>query len=82
MGSQIAGQLAEKGYGVALRDVSSDILALAIGRIHKTQTTQVRKRIILSSELRYRMMRIAPTIHIKDVAPRPLLSRPCRRNWM
>jgi len=68
MGSQIAGQLAEKGYTVVLRDVSSDILAKAIGRIHKAQTAQVRKRIILPSDLRYRMMRIAPTIHIKDVS--------------
>jgi 3-hydroxyacyl-CoA dehydrogenase/enoyl-CoA hydratase/carnithine racemase len=68
MGSQIAGQLAEKGYAVVLRDVSSDILAKAIGRIHKAQTAQVRKRIILPSDLRYRMMRVAPTIHIKDVS--------------
>jgi len=68
MGSQIAGQLAEKGYEVVLRDVSSDILANAIGRIHKTQTAQVRKRIIRPSDLRYRMMRVAPTIHIKDVS--------------
>jgi 3-hydroxyacyl-CoA dehydrogenase/enoyl-CoA hydratase/carnithine racemase len=68
MGSQIAGQLAEKGYAVVLRDVSSGILAKAIGRIHKAQTAQVRKRIILPSDLRYRMMRVAPTIHIKDVS--------------
>jgi 3-hydroxyacyl-CoA dehydrogenase/enoyl-CoA hydratase/carnithine racemase len=67
MGSQIAGQLAEKGYAVVLRDVSSDILAKAIGKIHKTQTTQVRKKIILPSDLRYRMMRVAPAIHIRDV---------------
>ena len=68
MGSQIAGQLAEKGYEVVLRDVSSDILAKAIGRIHKAKIAQVRKRIILPSDLRYRMMRVAPTIHIKDVS--------------
>lgn len=67
MGSQIAGQLAEKGYQVVLRDVSSDILAKAIGRIHKAQTTQVRKRIILPSDLCYRMMRVIPTTYIKDV---------------
>ena len=73
MGSQIAGQLAEKGYAVVLRDVSSDILAKAIGRIHKAQTAQVRKRIILPSDLRYRMMRVAPTIHIKDVSPASLV---------
>jgi 3-hydroxyacyl-CoA dehydrogenase / enoyl-CoA hydratase / 3-hydroxybutyryl-CoA epimerase len=73
MGSQIAGQLAEKGYAVVLRDVSSDILAKAIGRIHKAQTAQVRKRIILPSDLRYRMMRVAPTIHIKDVSAAPLV---------
>jgi 3-hydroxyacyl-CoA dehydrogenase/enoyl-CoA hydratase/carnithine racemase len=73
MGSQIAGQLAEKGYGVVLRDVTSDILAAAIGRIHKTQTVQVRKRIILPSDLRYRMMRIAPTIHIRDVSAASLV---------
>jgi 3-hydroxyacyl-CoA dehydrogenase/enoyl-CoA hydratase/carnithine racemase len=73
MGSQIAGQLAEKGYAVVLRDVSSDILARAIGRIHKTQTAQARKRIILPSDLRYRMMRIAPTIHIRDVSAASLV---------
>jgi 3-hydroxyacyl-CoA dehydrogenase/enoyl-CoA hydratase/carnithine racemase len=67
MGSQIAGQLTEKGYEVVLRDVSPDILAKAIGRIHKAQTTQVRKKIILPSDLRYRMMRVSPTIQIKDV---------------
>jgi 3-hydroxyacyl-CoA dehydrogenase/enoyl-CoA hydratase/3-hydroxybutyryl-CoA epimerase len=68
MGSQIVGQLAEKGYEVVLRDVASDILAKAIGRIYKAQTAQVRKRIILPSELRYRMMRVAPTTDIKDVS--------------
>lgn len=73
MGSQIAGQLAEKGYEVVLRDLSSDILAKAIGRIHKAQTTQVRKRIILPSDLRYRMMRVVPTVHIKDVSPASLV---------
>ena len=67
MGSQIAGQLTEKGYEVVLRDVSSDILAKAIGRIHKAQTTQVRKKIILPSDLLYRMMRVTPTTRIKDV---------------
>jgi 3-hydroxyacyl-CoA dehydrogenase len=67
MGSQIAGQLTEKGYEVVLRDVSSDILAKAIGRIHKAQTTQVRKKIILPSDLLYRMMRVTPTTQIKDV---------------
>jgi len=73
MGSQIAGQLAEKGYAVGLRDVSHAILATAIGRIQKDQTAQVRKRLILPSELRYRMMRIAPTIHINDVSAASLV---------
>lgn len=73
MGSQIAGQLTEKGYAVALRDVSSDILAKAIGHIHAAQTAQVRKHIILPSDLRYRMMRIAPTTHIKDVGAASLV---------
>jgi 3-hydroxyacyl-CoA dehydrogenase len=73
MGSQIAGQLAEKGHGVVLRDVAPDILATAMGRIHKAQTIQVRKRIILPSDRQYRMMRIAPTIHIKDVSASSLV---------
>jgi 3-hydroxyacyl-CoA dehydrogenase/enoyl-CoA hydratase/carnithine racemase len=68
MGSQIAGQLAEKGYAVLLRDVASGILAKAIGRIYKSQTAQVHKRILLPSDFRYRMMRVAPTIHMKDVS--------------
>ena len=46
MGSQIAGQLAEKGYAVVLRDVASDILATGDGEDPSTQTVQVRKRII------------------------------------
>jgi len=73
MGSQIAGQLTEKGYSVVLRDVASAVLATAIGRIHKTYTAQVRKRIILPSDLRYRMMRILPTIDIKDVMAAPFV---------
>ena len=44
MGSQIAGQLAEKGYAVVLRDVAPNILAAAMGRILKVQTSQVRKK--------------------------------------
>ena len=68
MGSQIAGQLAEKGYSAVLRDVAPDILAKGMGRIHQAQAVQVRKRIILPSDLRYRVMRITPTIRLKDVA--------------
>ena len=73
MGSQIAGQLAEKGYSVVLRDVAPDILAAAMGRIHKTQTTQVRKKVILPSDLRYRVMRIAPTTSMRDVSAASLV---------
>jgi 3-hydroxyacyl-CoA dehydrogenase/enoyl-CoA hydratase/carnithine racemase len=73
MGSQIAGQLAEKGYAVVLRDVAPNILAAALGRILKGQTTQVRKKVIVPSELRYRLLRIAPTITIRDVSPAPLV---------
>jgi 3-hydroxyacyl-CoA dehydrogenase/enoyl-CoA hydratase/3-hydroxybutyryl-CoA epimerase len=68
MGSQIAGQLAEKGYSTVLRDVATDILAKGMGRIHQAQAQLVKKRIILPSELRYRMMRIIPTLRTRDVA--------------
>ncbi|HEY7129490.1 MAG TPA: 3-hydroxyacyl-CoA dehydrogenase NAD-binding domain-containing protein [Nitrospira sp.] len=67
MGSQIAGQLAEKGYSAVLRDVATDIVAKGMGRIHQAQALLVKKRIILPSELRYRMMRIVPTIQTHDV---------------
>ena len=73
MGSQIAGQLAEKGYAVTLRDVARGILATAMGRIQQAQAVQVRKRIILPSDVRYRMMRITPTIHPKDLSAVPLV---------
>ena len=64
MGSQIAGQLAEKGYAVVLRDVASEhSCGRRPDRIHENPNAQVRKRSILPSDLRYRMMRIAPTIH-------------------
>jgi 3-hydroxyacyl-CoA dehydrogenase/enoyl-CoA hydratase/carnithine racemase len=72
MGSQIAGQLAEKGYSAVLRDVASEILAKGMGRIHQAQMAQVRKRIILPSDLRYRIMRITPTLRLNDVTSVPL----------
>jgi 3-hydroxyacyl-CoA dehydrogenase / enoyl-CoA hydratase / 3-hydroxybutyryl-CoA epimerase len=73
MGSQIAGQLAEKGYAIVLRDVAPNILATAMGRIHQAEAVQVRKRIILQSELRYRLMRITPTTNVEDVSAAPLV---------
>ena len=73
MGSQIAGQLAEKGYGIALRDVAPGILATAMGRIHQMQAVQVRKRMILPSDVRYRMMRIIPTTDVRDIGTAPLV---------
>lgn len=73
MGSQIAGQLAEKGYAVVLRDVSSEILAKAMGRVHEAQAAQLRKRTILPSDLRYRMLRIVPTLRLDDLAALPLV---------
>lgn len=73
MGSQIAGQLAERGCSVVLRDVATDVVARAMGRIHQAQSTQVRKRIIRPSDLRYRMMRIAPTLRIEDLSGVPLV---------
>lgn len=73
MGSQIAGQLAEKGATVLLRDVSSSILAKAMGKIHQTQSLQVRKRMIRPSDMRYRMMRIAPTLRLEDLSGVPLV---------
>ncbi|HJR76812.1 MAG TPA: 3-hydroxyacyl-CoA dehydrogenase NAD-binding domain-containing protein [Nitrospiraceae bacterium] len=73
MGSQIAGQLVEKGSMVVLRDVSPAILAKALGRILENQMTQVRKRVILPSELRYRMMRVAPTHHAAGLRTVPLV---------
>jgi len=73
MGSQIAGQLAEKGHEVVLRDISPTILAKAMGGIHTAQTAQVSKRLIPSSDMRYRMSRIVPTIHIEDVGTTPFV---------
>ncbi|BCA56960.1 fatty acid oxidation complex subunit alpha [Nitrospira sp. KM1] len=71
MGSQIAGLLSDKGYAVALRDIAPEIVAAAMARIQKARTMEVRKKIILPSELRYRMMRIAPTTNMLDVGSVP-----------
>lgn len=73
MGAQIAGQLAERGSSVMLRDVATDVLARAMGRIHHAQSTQVRKRMIRPADLRYRMMRIAPTLRLEDLSGVPLV---------
>ncbi|MBI5853887.1 MAG: enoyl-CoA hydratase/isomerase family protein [Nitrospirae bacterium] len=73
MGGQIARLLAEKDIAVALRDVSGGVLAKAVGRIHDAQAPQLRQRVILPSEMRYRMMRIVPTLAMKDMARVPLV---------
>lgn len=73
MGSQIAGQLAQTGCTIVLRDVSSDILAKAMGTIHEAQSAQVKKRVIKPSELRYRIMRVAPTLRVEDLRAVPLV---------
>jgi len=68
MGSQIAGQLADRGYDVVMRDLAPDILASAMGRVHKALAGQVRKKIIAPSEFRYRSLRITPTTKMSDVS--------------
>ena len=73
MGSQIAGQLAEKGHAVVLRDLSPVILAKAMGGIQKAQTAQLHKRLILPSDMRYRMSRVIPTVRIDDISTTPLV---------
>lgn len=73
MGSQIAGQLAEKGATVILRDVSAPILAKAMGKIYQAQSAQLQKRVIRPSDLRYRMMRVAPTLRLQDLGGAPLI---------
>lgn len=73
MGSQIAGQLAEKGSTVVLRDVSAQVLAKALGKIHQAQDAQLRKRVIRPSELRYRMLRVAPTLRLQDLSGASLI---------
>lgn len=67
MGSQIAGQLAEKGCTVLWRDIAPAILAKALGRIHETQSAQLTKRIIRPSILRHRLMHIVPALDARDL---------------
>jgi 3-hydroxyacyl-CoA dehydrogenase/enoyl-CoA hydratase/carnithine racemase len=73
MGSQIANQLVEKACPVVLRDISSDLLAKALGRIHQTQTAQLQKRIILPSAVRDRIMHVTPTLHARDLNTVPFV---------
>ena len=73
MGSQIARLLAEKDYEVVLRDLSPATLTKAMGRMHEAQMGHVKKRIILPSEMRIRMMRIYPTIQARDLASAPFV---------
>jgi 3-hydroxyacyl-CoA dehydrogenase len=73
MGTQIAGRLAEKGYEVLLRDVAPDILAKAVENIFHAQVAQARKGIILPSDLRSRMMRVAPTLRTRDMGTASLV---------
>ncbi len=73
MGSQIARLLAEKETEVILRDLSGKTLAKALGRIHEAQAAQVTKRLILPSVMRQRMMRVIPTLNLKDFANTPLV---------
>ncbi len=73
MGSQIAAQLAEKGCTVVLRDISPHALAQAMGRIYKSQSVQLQRRKILPSEVRARMLRLAPTLRTGDLGALPLV---------
>jgi 3-hydroxyacyl-CoA dehydrogenase/enoyl-CoA hydratase/carnithine racemase len=73
MGSQIARLFAEKETEVLLRDLTGGTLAKAMSRIHDTQVAQVAKRLILPSVHRQRMMRIVPTLSLKDLAEVPLV---------
>lgn len=73
MGSQIARLLAEKDTEVLLRDLAGAPLAKALSRIHDAQAAQVRKRLILPSVMRRRMIRIVPTLSLKDLAAVPLV---------
>ncbi len=73
MGSQIARLLTERDVPVMLRDLSGDTLAKALGRIHESQAAQVHKRLIQPSVMRQRMMRIVPTLTLRDFAKVPFV---------
>ena len=73
MGSQIAGEISDKGFGVNVKDVEPKFLCDGMNRIMKIKKDDLAKRIISKLEYEMRMLRIRPTLSWDDFQSTPFV---------
>ena len=73
MGSQIAGEISDRGFGVHLKDLEPNFLCDGMNRIMRIKKDDVKKRIINKPECELRMLRIHPTLSWNDFESTPFV---------
>ena len=73
MGSQIAGEISDKGFGVHLKDLEPKFLCDGMNRIIRMKKEDVVKRIINKPECEHRMLRIHPSLSWDDFKSTPFV---------
>lgn len=66
MGSQIAGNLSEKGFNVLIKDLKPEFLSSGLKRINENQIKDLARRVITKPEYEQRLLRIYPTLNWND----------------
>lgn len=66
MGSQIAGNLSEKGFNVLMKDLEPEFLSFGLKRINENQVKDLTRRVITKPEYEQRLLRIYPTLNWND----------------
>lgn len=73
MGSQIAGEISDRGFSVNVKDVEPKFLCDGLNRIMRIRKDDVARRIISKSEYEMRMLRIRPTLSWDDFQSTPFV---------
>ena len=63
MGSQIAGNLSEKGFNVLMKDLKPEFLTNGLNRIAENEAKDLARRVITKPEYDQRLLRIYPTLN-------------------
>lgn len=66
MGSQIAGNLSEKGFNVLMKDLKPEFLSNGLNRIAENEAKDLARRVITKPEYEQRLLRVYPTLNWND----------------
>lgn len=66
MGSQIAGNLSEKGFNVLMKDLKPEFLSNGLKRIAENEAKDLARRVITKPEYEQRLLRVYPTLNWTD----------------